>query len=422
MLTVGAVLLDRPTEIEPYSSRGPTLDGRVKPDLVAANCAPTTIVDTFCGTSESAPFVTGAAAQVLQAHPGLTPAQLAEWLRSRAIPLGSPAPNSTYGAGRLDLGPLPFGPATGVGFAWPPTGAIAGAPLTGQPAVRIVDATGRVVGVDPSGRSSVSISLEPNPAGAALTCTGGLTRAAVAGQASFTGCAIDQPGIGYVIRAEVPGLAPALSLPFDILAAGSELPLTLAASQPTITRGAAAGLTAHLAPPPASADRVLEVERSFDGLTWAAATRGVTDATGTLRMSVGPTVTGWYRVRFAGSADLPAATSYPVRVVVRLSIVLAASVRPPRTIARGTTVTFTSTVRPAGAGLPRARVDYVIYRRVGTTWVTYRRVSVTADASGRARLAWRFSVAGSWYVRSSAKATASNAASSWSASARYSVR
>jgi hypothetical protein len=109
-------------------------------------------------------------------------------------------------------------------------------------------------------------------------------------------------------------------------------------------------------------------------------------------------------------------------VIVRLSIVLTASVRPPRTIARGTAVTFTSTVRPAGAGLPRASVAYVVYRRVGTSWVAYRRLSVTADANGRARLAWRFSVAGSWYVRSSANATSSNGTSAWSAVARYDVR
>jgi hypothetical protein len=240
--------------------------------------------------------------------------------------------------------------------------------------------------------------------------------------ASFAGCAIDGPGTGYVLQAEVAGLPPVSSPPFDILAAGSALPLTLAASPSTITRGAAAALTARFAPTPGAAGRSLEVERSIDGLRWSSTGSRATDAAGTLLVSVGPTVTGWYRVRFAGDVDLPAATSYPVRVIVRLAIVLTASVRPPRTIARGTTVTFTSTVRPADAGLPQASVAYVVYRRVGTAWVIYRRFSVTADASGRARLAWRFSVAGSWYVRSSARATSSNATSAWSASARYEVR
>jgi hypothetical protein len=422
MLAVGAVSLDLPTQIEPYSSRGPTLDGRAKPDLVAADCARTTSLDPFCGTSESAPFVTGAAAQVLQARPALTPAQLAEWLRSRALPLGSPVPNSTFGAGRLDLGSLPFEPAASLAFAWPPTGAVAGAPLTGQPAVQVVDSNGLVIGEGPGSTSGVSISLATNPAGATLSCTGGLARAAAAGVASFAGCTIDRPGGGYVIRAETSGLPPIPSAPFDILAAGSALPLTLAASRSTITLGSAAGLTARFSPPPATADRSLEIERSADGVRWSSTGSSATDASGVLLVSPRPTVTGWYRVRFAGSLDLPAATSYPVRVIVLQSIILAASVRPPRTIARGTTVTFTSTVRPAGGGLPRATVVYVLYHRVRASWVVDRRVSVTADGSGRARLAVRFGVTGSWYVRSSARATASNGPSASSTIARYEVR
>ena len=422
MIAVGAVGIDAPTEIEPYSSQGPTVDGRMKPDLVAVDCARTTIIDPFCGTSEAAPFVAGAAAQVLQAHPALTPAQLAEWLRSHADPLGDPAPNSTFGAGRLDLGPLPFEPAAGLVFAWPTTGAVAGAPLTGQPAVRLVDSTGLVLETGPASTSNVTISLATNPTGATLSCPGGLTRAATAGVAVFAGCAIDQPGTGYMIQAAADGLAPVSSPPFDVLGTGSPLPLTLGADPPTITAGTATTLTARFGPAPLTAGRALEIERSVDGVRWSSSGSWAADEAGSLLLSAAPTVTGWYRARFAGSGDLPAATSYPVRVLVRLSIVLAESVRPPRTIGRRTSVTFTSTVRPAGAGLPRATVLYVVYRHVGTVWRVYRRVSVAADASGRARLAWRFSIAGSWYVRSSALATASNGTSALSAIARYTVR
>ncbi len=107
VLTVGAVNLDRPNVIASYSSQGPTLDGRTKPDLVAPDCAGTRSEPQFCGTSQAAPFVAGAAALLLQQEPGLGPVALATAIRSRVAPLGTPVPNPTYGFGRLDLLPAP---------------------------------------------------------------------------------------------------------------------------------------------------------------------------------------------------------------------------------------------------------------------------------------------------------------------------
>ncbi len=422
MLTVGAVKVGQASTIESYSSRGPTLDGRVKPDLVAADCAPTTVDPVFCGTSESAPFVAGAAAQVLQAYPTLTPSQLADWLRSHAVPLGSPVPNSTFGWGRLNLGPVPVAPATGVAFISPPTGAVAGAAMTGQPTIKIIDATGRTVGSGPQGTSPISISLAATPTGATLSCPGGLTQSAKAGVVSFAGCAIDTPGSGYTIQAQVNGLPPVVSAPFDILALGSALPLTLSLGPTTTTYGTNVSLTGQFAPAPTSGSRSLDVQFAIDGLVWESTGALDTDAKGQLLATSGPYVSGWYRVFFAGAADLAAATSYPVRVTVRQSIVLTASLKPPRTLPRGTAVTFTSTVRPQWDPTTRMSVAYVIYRRVGTSWVLYKRAYVTADANGRARFSWKFGTAGSWYVRSLARATPYNAASRWSTIARYDVR
>ncbi len=110
MVSVGAVNAASPDALEPYSSHGPTTDGRTKPDLVAADCADTTTIPQFCGTSQSAPYASGAAALLLQADPTLAPAQLAAALRAHATPLGGPIPNSGYGWGRLALGPAPAGP------------------------------------------------------------------------------------------------------------------------------------------------------------------------------------------------------------------------------------------------------------------------------------------------------------------------
>ena len=75
----------RPDVIEPYSSRGPTVDGRVKPDLVATDCMATVTYGLFCGTSAAAPLTTGAAALALEADPTLGPVELAERLRSTAL-------------------------------------------------------------------------------------------------------------------------------------------------------------------------------------------------------------------------------------------------------------------------------------------------------------------------------------------------
>lgn len=113
MVTVGAVMESAPDVIEPYSSRGPTVDGRIKPDLVAADCMATVTFDVFCGTSASAPQTAGAAALALQADPTMGPTELAVALRGRALPLGDPVPNNTFGSGRLRLGEPSTGtPAT----------------------------------------------------------------------------------------------------------------------------------------------------------------------------------------------------------------------------------------------------------------------------------------------------------------------
>jgi subtilisin family serine protease len=422
MVTVGAVDVASPGTIEDYSSRGPTVDGRIKPDLVAADCAGTTVLAPFCGTSQSAPFVTGAAALILQVDPALTPSQLADRLRSSTVPLGSPVPNTTYGWGRLDLGAVPFAPASGLAFSYPPTGAVAGAPLTGQPAIRIVDAAGSTVSAGPSSTATVTLVLGSNPTGATLACDAGLSKTAGAGVAHFTGCSIDKPGAGYTIGASMPDLPPVVSAPFEILAEGASLPLTISLNAGAITWPTGITLAARFTPIPASAGRSIEFQTSRDGVRWTAVGSGTTDTAGLAGLSNQPTTSVRYRAFFAGAPDLPAATSYPVTVTVRQKLTLSASVSPPRTIALGRTVTFTSTVRPLLTDLPRAKVTFVVYRRVGTTWLLFRRVDIVTDTAGRARFSWRFSRTGSWYVRARALATPYVAASAWSPVARYDVR
>ena len=109
MLAVGAApWLDTDT-IEYYSSRGPTPDGRVKPDIVGADCGETALAPLnenrrgFCGTSQAAPHVAGMAALVQQRFPGYTPAQVAAYLKDHAQQRVTPDPNNTWGHGFAQL-------------------------------------------------------------------------------------------------------------------------------------------------------------------------------------------------------------------------------------------------------------------------------------------------------------------------------
>ncbi|MCB9758965.1 MAG: S8 family serine peptidase [Alphaproteobacteria bacterium] len=91
-----------------YSSRGPTDDGRLKPDLAAPSYVRTaTSPSGFGGTSAATPHVTGAAALVLQAGLASDPGALADWLRAHTEDRSDPGPDNLFGYGILRLGEPP---------------------------------------------------------------------------------------------------------------------------------------------------------------------------------------------------------------------------------------------------------------------------------------------------------------------------
>ena len=109
MLAVGAAHWNSVGSIDPYSSRGPTPDGRVKPEIVGATCGETALRplnesnEGFCGTSQSAPHIAGMAALVRQRFPTYTPVQVADYLKEHAEQRESPDPNNTWGHGFAKL-------------------------------------------------------------------------------------------------------------------------------------------------------------------------------------------------------------------------------------------------------------------------------------------------------------------------------
>ena len=95
-----------------YSSRGPTNDDRLKPDLVAPTGVSTATYGTaaFEGSSAAAPHVSGLAALWASASKRRdAPHRFLEWAQDNAVDGGDPGPDQTWGAGAAHADALPEG-------------------------------------------------------------------------------------------------------------------------------------------------------------------------------------------------------------------------------------------------------------------------------------------------------------------------
>ena len=110
--SVGSIALNTGYEsqirISTTSSRGPTADGRIKPDLVAPGQG-VVVADIRSGgyirnngTSFAAPIVSGISALMLQINPDLEPNQVLSMLRGSAIDLGDSGADTVYGWGLVN--------------------------------------------------------------------------------------------------------------------------------------------------------------------------------------------------------------------------------------------------------------------------------------------------------------------------------
>lgn len=100
ILSVGAIYENG--DITNFSGRGPTYDGRIKPDVVAMGSSLVVASGTNhfsggTGTSFATPLIAGLAAQLLDARPGLSPNSVISLFHQNGD--RSESPNNTYGFG-----------------------------------------------------------------------------------------------------------------------------------------------------------------------------------------------------------------------------------------------------------------------------------------------------------------------------------
>ena len=142
--------------------------------------------------------------------------------------------------------------------------------------------------------------------------------------------------------------------------------------------------------------------------SWRTVANLVTDADGTASISVRPDVSTWYRVIYQGSPELAAGRSRLFTALVQA----VARQRPvhdaARVIDRGTTVRFTTTIRPVLTGQAPMKVGFQLYHRVGGRWRLAAVRTRPVDASGVARINITFGSRGDWYVRSYGKGQLAN--------------
>lgn len=171
------------------------------------------------------------------------------------------------------------------------------------------------------------------------------------------------------------------------------------------------------------ASKAFELQGTRDGAAWTTISTQTTDANGRASLFYRPVTNLFYRAVFAGTPDLAASTSNQVRTVVRqLAVMRPTNAGSTRSISRNTSITFTTTVRPARPELAPARVSFLFYRQVAGAWQLATKRDVVVDGAGLARTTFTFTSAGSWRVRSQANPTTYNANSILTQIESYSVR
>jgi hypothetical protein len=177
VLAVGAAAWSTPESLQPTSSRGPTPDGRIKPDIVGVDQADSVTrgPNGFAGTSQASPHVAGLAALVIQAFPTYTPAEVTNYLKFFALPRGA-VPNNNWGYGLAFLPSItvPSGPTmvldrTALRFAGTSNGSILLAQTSSQVVRLTQNGSGTVTWTATSTQPWLKVSPTSGTGGEILT-------------------------------------------------------------------------------------------------------------------------------------------------------------------------------------------------------------------------------------------------------------
>lgn len=104
VLTVGAVHEESGIDVlSDFSSRGPTNDGRIKPDVVAPNAVSTQTDPIFWGTSASTPHVAGALALLKEESNARSVIRLKNLSELYAYDMGDFGKDNKFGSGLINL-------------------------------------------------------------------------------------------------------------------------------------------------------------------------------------------------------------------------------------------------------------------------------------------------------------------------------
>ena len=299
------------------------------------------------------------------------------------------------------------------------------AALTPQPTVAVVDAGGNTVTSQPP--TTITLGITKNAG--TFSCAGGLTATTVNGEATFTGCTQTTPDTGYALTASASfanttGGTFAVSVADEPACRPSRSRRSAARRRrsPRPARTSARRIPASHRPRRTSSCRRRPARASDCGRTSPRTGRiarspsrsprtrrrgppigsATTNGSGDASVFYRPSDNRYYRVSFAGAADLGAATSPLVRVVVRALVFLrpagCTSSNPCR-ISLNDEINFTATARPNRPELPQQFAQFVVQRKSGSTWVDAdidALVIPVSKATGTALFNVVFNVKGTW--------------------------